>query len=145
MKYIFLILVTYCNAEFSTSENAETLESSGLAEDWKDGKTDQSENDLERFNPVGNNTFQNDFDGVIPVVFASEKEKKFKIKKFIIKIDPSDPLYKKIKLIRLVFILSFQLSFRFCPRMSCRAVRMRTAMVQSTAPGTLRTALKASK
>ena len=116
MKYIFLILVTYCYAEFSISENAESLESSGLAEDWNDGKTDQWENELERFNPAGNNTFQkssNDFDGVIPVVFASEKEKKFKIKKFIIKIDPSDPLYKKIKLIRVVFISLFQLSLNF--------------------------------
>ena len=113
MKYIFLILVTYCYADFSISENAETSESSGLAEDWRDGKTDQWENELEKFNPAGNNTFQNDFDGVIPVVFASEKEKKLKIKKFIIKIDPSDPLYKKIKLIRVVFILRFQLRLNF--------------------------------
>ena len=110
MKYIFFILVTYCYADSYTAENTESLESSG-EEGWKNPTNGNTDQWGKRISPAGNNTFQNlsnpsnDFDGVIPVVFASEKEKKFKIKKFIVKIDPSDPLYKKIKLIRLVFIL----------------------------------------
>ena len=113
MKYIFLILGTYLYAESSTAEitsgftsgltsglsSGDSIESSGLVESRED---DQWEKRKFEENHAGNDTFQSDFDGIIPVVFASENEKKFKIKKFIIKIDPTDPLYKKIKLIRLV-------------------------------------------
>ena len=99
MKYIFLILGTY---GYSYSHLI-TTEGSGL------GPNDQRETTNRQIPyPEGNDTSQNAFDGIIPVVFASEKEPILKIKKFIIKIDPHDPLYKKIKLIRLVFsLLSF--------------------------------------
>ena len=119
MKYIFLILGTYLYAESSTAEitsgftsgftsglsSGDSIESSGLEDSRED---DQWEKRKFEENHAGNDTFQSDFDGIIPVVFASENEKKFKIKKFIIKIDPSDPLYKKIKLIRSVSFKSFE-------------------------------------